>query len=220
MLDRPTPPSALTIGRRSVLAAAGAGLLVGLAPRGLRAQTASASPADRLPPFVRRGLPGAFHEALKPLEGTWVVDKRVYIAIGTRDHPALSRGMTCRRRWFGGGRHLEDITEGELGDDSYYRLGVLGFSTMDHWYEWVTFDALNANAMVYHSPPMDAPPRKIALSGVFTDQGLLGEAHAGRSIPMRTTIEILGPDRHVIDLSFMPPGEPEVLIDHCIYTRA
>lgn len=220
MPDRPKPSSALIIGRRSVLAAAGAGLLVGLAPRRPRAQTTSASSADRLPPFVRRGLPGAFHEALKPLEGAWVVDKRIYIAIGTKDHPALSRGMTCRRRWFGGGRHLEDITEGELGEGSYYRLGVLGFSTMDRWYEWATFDALNANAMIYHSAPMDAPGRKIALTGVFTDQGLLGEAYAGHSIPMRTTIEILGPDRHVIDLRFMPPGKPEVPIDHSGYTRA
>jgi hypothetical protein len=208
-----------SIDRRALLLWTGAALAAGLPVARSRAQarpTSSAAP----PPFVQRGLPGPFHAALKPLDGSWKVDKRVFIAIGSRDHPALSRGMTCRRRWFGGGKHLEDITEGELGGGAYYRLAVLGFSTMDRSYEWASFDALNSNAMIYRSAALDAPPAKIVMTGTFTDQGLLGEAYAGKSIPMRTTIEIVGPDRHFIDLTFMPPGEPEVLIDHSIYTRA
>lgn len=74
--------------------------------------------------------------------------------------------------------------------------------------------------MIYRSVRMDTPDERISMSGVFTDQGLLGEAYAGKPIPMRTTLEILGPNRHIIDLTFMPPGEPDVLIDHSIYNRA
>ena len=219
MPDISSHDAATGIDRRSLLAMGGAGLVVGLSSRSARAQ--SPVPAlQGLPLFVKRGLPGPFHEALRPLEGSWAVDKRIYIAIGTKERPAVSRSMTCKRVWVGGGKHLQDVTEGSLGDGSYYRMGVLGFSTMDHRYEWVTFDALNANMMLYYSAAMDVPSARIVLTGTFTDQGLLGEAHAGKSIPMRTTMEIQGPDRHVIDLIFMPPGEPEVLIDHSIYTRA
>lgn len=177
------------------------------------------SPSE-LPPFVQRGLPGPFHAALEPLDGDWRVDKQIYIAIGTREHPAVSHDMTCRRRWIGGSRHLEDITEGGLGDGTYYRLGVLGFSTMDRCYEFATFDAMNANSMLYRSAPLEAPANKIIMTGKFTDQGLFGEAYAGKSMPMRTTIEILAADRHTIDLHFMPPGQPEALIEHTVYTRA
>lgn len=207
------------LGRRSFIATSSATLLAGLMPFRSDAQPPSGAPSD-LPPFVRRGLPGPFHAVLKPLEGSWTVEKRIYIAIGTKDHPALSHDMTCRRRWFGGGKHLEDITEGSLGDGAYYRMGVLGFSTVDRRYEWVTFDALNANSMLYTSAALETPNPRIVLTGVFTDQGLLGESYVGKSIPMRTTLDILGPDRHVIDLHFMPRGEPEVLIDHSTYTRA
>ncbi|RWJ04860.1 MAG: DUF1579 domain-containing protein [Mesorhizobium sp.] len=205
--------------RRAFLLWAGVALVVGQQATRSLAQTASPPPAD-VPPFVQRGLPGPFHAVIRPLEGTWNVDKRIYIAIGTKDRPAVSEGMTCKRHWFGGGKHLEDITVGSIGGSAYYRMGVLGFSTMDRCYEFATFDALNANAMIYRSVALDAPGPRIVLTGVFTDQGLLGEAYTGKSIPMRTTIEILGPDRHSIDLHFMPPGEREVLIDHSTYARA
>ena len=218
MTDEQALPSGHLPGRRAALTLAGLSILTALLPYRSPARAASASPD--MPPFVRRGLPGPFQEALQPLAGSWNVDKRIYIAVGTRDHPAVSQSMTCKRNWFGGGKHLQDVTEGRLGNGDYFRMGVLGFSNMDRRYEWATFDALNANSMFYRSAVMDTPSKNIVLTGMFTDQGLLGEAQVGKSIPMRTTLEILGPDRHVIDLTFMPPGEPEILIDHSIYTRA
>jgi Protein of unknown function (DUF1579) len=178
------------------------------------------APISELPAFVQRGLPGPFHAALKPLEGDWRVDKRIHIAIGTKENPAVSHNMICKRRWIGGGRHLEDITEGGLGDGTYYRLGVFGFSTMDHRYEFATFDGMNANSMLYRSAPLAAPVTKIVMTGSFTDQGLLAESYAGKSIPMRTTVDILAADKHTIDLHFMLPDQPEILVEHTIYIRA
>jgi len=179
----------------------------------------SAATQAAAPGFVQRGLPGPFHAALEPLAGDWNVDKQIFIAIGSPAHPATSSGVVSHRTWVGGGKHLMDVTEGKVGGEAYYRLGVLGFSNVDHRYEWVTFDALNANQMLYYSRPLKAPDGVLELRGVFTDQGLLGEAWAGKSIPMRTVIQIEGPDRHVIDLYFDPPGKPEILIDRSVYTR-
>ncbi len=197
-------------GRRLALAAALA--LAALAP-------ATATLAQAPPPFVQRGLPGPFHAALEPLVGDWNVDKQIFIAIGTPEKPATSTGVVAHRKWVGGGKHLMDLTEGKVGGEPYYRLGVMGFSNVDHRYEWVTFDALNANQMLYYSPVLKTPGGDLELKGVFTDQGLLGEAYAGRAIPMRTVVHMDGPDRHVISLYFDPPGKPEILIDRSIYTR-
>lgn len=186
------------------------------------AQSADApttSPQD-LPPFVKRGLPGDFHAALKPLEGRWRAAKQIFIALGTAERPAMSDRITTTRSWIGGGRHLLDITQGTIGGAPYYRLGVLGFSNIDHRYEFATFDGMNANSMLYKSEPLDRPGKLIELSGTFSDQGLLGEAFAGKIIPMRTIIRIIDPDRHEIELRFdVPGGQQNILIDRTIYTR-
>lgn len=173
-----------------------------------------------VPPFVQRGLPGDFHAALKPLEGRWRAAKQIFIALGTAERPATSDQITTTRSWIGGGRHLLDITQGMIGGASYYRMGVLSFSNIDHRYEFATFDGMNANSMLYKSAPLDRPGKVIMLSGTFTDQGLLGEAFAGKTIPMRTIIRIDGPDRHEIELRFdAPGGQQDILIDRTIYTR-
>jgi len=181
--------------------------------------SADAPPPAAIPPFARRGLPGPFHHALEPLRGEWQVAKEIYIAIGSPEAPAKSSGMTAQRFWFGGGRHLQDVTTGALGGSAYYRLGVLGFSNADSRYEWVTFDALNANLMLYRGARLTKPAARIELTGTFTDQGLLGEDFVGKEIPMRTVIEIQGNDRHLIELYFTPPGRGELLIDRSVYTR-
>jgi len=173
-----------------------------------------------LPPFVQRGLPSEFHEALKPLEGKWRVSKQIFIALGTAENPATSNEITATRTWIAGGRHLLDITQGAIGGESYYRMGVLGFSNIDRRYEFATFDAMNSNSMQYRSDPLDNPGKVIVLSGTFTDQGLLGEPFVGKTLSMRTIIRIDGPDRHEIELRFdAPGGQQDILVDRSVYTR-
>jgi hypothetical protein len=60
----------------------------------------------------------------------------------------------------------------------------------------------------------------IVMSGVFTDQGVAGEAAVGKRVPMRTVISIQDKDHHVVELYFTPPGKKEVLATRMTYTRA
>jgi len=157
---------------------------------------------------------------LNDLEGNWQVRKEIYVATGSPEKPARSSGIVTRRNWFGGtAKHLLDITEGTVDGSPYYRLGVLGFSNVDGEYEWSTFDGLNANMMLYRSEKLATPRRNIAMTGVFTDQGLFDETTAGKQIPMRTVIDIPNRDHHTIDLFFTPPGREEMLIEHTVYDR-
>lgn len=171
------------------------------------------------PPFVQRGLPNAAHKALEPLVGNWNVEKTAYIAGGTPQKPVTSSDITSRRVWLADGRFLRDETEGRIGTSKYWRLGLLGYSTMDRCYEWVTVDGLNANMMIYRGEHGSGERLPITVKGVFTDQGLISERTTGKPIEQRTVIKIETNDRHVIELYLRPPGDKEFLADRAVYTR-
>jgi hypothetical protein len=171
------------------------------------------------PPVVRRNLPGPGHAALKPLEGRWRVEHSIYIVLGTPDKPAVSTDIVCRREWVSDGRYLRDVTEGSIAGQPYYRQGLLGYDNMDQRYEWVTVD-MNTMMMIYRGATGSGPQMPIIMAGSFTDPGWLGEDNVGKNVPMRTVIRIENNDRHVFELYFTPPGQPEILADRKVYTRA
>ena len=76
-------------------------------------------------------------------------------------------------------RFLRDQTRGQIAGSPYWRLGLLGYSTMDKCYEWVTIDGLNANMMIYRGAPGSGPQQPITVAGTFTDQGIVSENTAG-----------------------------------------
>ncbi|MER6003387.1 DUF1579 family protein [Nonomuraea angiospora] len=170
------------------------------------------APADVL-------APGPFHRQLDPLVGTWKAVKTNYLLGGGK--PIVSRDITVTTRWIAktGGRFLEERTEGTLGGNAYYRLGVLGFSTIDRRYEWTTFDSVTPTAMTYRGPALTKRTNKLSLPGTFTDPGVLGPEYVGKTIPMRTVITIRSSDKHTFDLYFTPPGQSERLVDRVVYTR-
>jgi Protein of unknown function (DUF1579) len=189
-----------------------------------RATSSSTAVSQSQPPpaMVQNGQPGEMHKRMDALIGQWDVEKKLYIAGGTPEKPLVSRDLTCNREWIAetGNRHLRDITQGTVAGSPYYRLGILSFSTMDRRYEWNTVDGLNANMMTYKGLKNSATiSGDIAMSGEFTDQGVLGDSSVGKNIAQRTVIKIESPDRHVFELYFTPPGEKERLVDRTVYTR-
>jgi len=184
------------------------------------AAPSATAPAD-MPPWLRRGLPGAGHAALAPLAGTWRVQMGIYATLGrSADEPPItSDDLVTRRQWVADGRYLEDTTEGSLAKSRYWRRGWLGYDNMAARYEWVTIDEANAGMMRYASRSGSGPQTRIDLFGTFVDQGVAGEAFVGKTVPMRTAIRIEGQDRHVIELYFTPPGRKEALATRAVYTR-
>jgi hypothetical protein len=185
----------------------------------LVAHAAVAAPAPAPPPFVVRGLPGDGQKAMQALAGDWRVEMSLYAAMGSPQHPATSTDLVSHREWIGDGRFLRDVTQGTFGGSPYYRMGTLGYSNMDRRFEWVTQDGLNANMMIYQAPKGSGPGFPASLAGTFTDQGLLGEASAGKTVRQRTVITIDGPDHNVMEIYFTPPGGRERLVDRKAYTR-
>ena len=176
---------------------------------------------EAIPEWYRRGMPGPAHAALEPLIGLWRVRYEVHGTLGrSADEPPLvSDDVICKRIWVGGGRYLEDTTEGTVAGAPHWRRGWLGYSNMDRRYEWITIDSANPTMMIYLGQPDSGAARPLNLSGVFTDQGVAGEAAVGKRVPMRTEIIIESDDRHTFNLYFTPPGKAEVLALRNVYTR-
>jgi hypothetical protein len=173
-------------------------------------------PPQGMPLFVQRGMPGPMHERLEPLIGDWTVESSFMVAGGTAEHPLHGEKMRTHREWVAG-HFVQDVTKGTLAGSPYFRIGYLGYSTMDKRYEWITLDEVNSNMMIYQGKPgSDA----LDMSGTFTDQGVLSEEMAGKEIGQRTEFIIDGPERHVIRMYFTPPGGREFLAAEMIYTRA
>ena len=156
---------------------------------------------------------------MQVLAGHLRLEMTLYAAMGSPEHPVSSSDLTAHREWIGGGRFLRDETQGTFAGSPYYRMGTLGYSNMDRRFEWVTQDGLNANMMFYQGSPRSGPIFPASLSGTFTDQGLLGENSAGKTIRQRTLIRIDSPDHHVMEIYFTPAGGRERLIDRKVYSR-
>ena len=173
------------------------------------------------PAWLTRGLPGPGHRALEPLIGKWHVHMYIHGTFGRDPNapPLESDDLTCVREWVASGRYIEDTTKGTAAGGEYWRRGWLGYSTMDERYEWVTIDAVNSTMMRYEGKRGAGVTMPIDMVGVFTDQGVAGEAAVGKSVPMRTVIRIENEDRHVFELYFTPPGKKEVLATRAVYTR-
>jgi hypothetical protein len=176
---------------------------------------------QQMPDWIRRGLPGPGHAALQPLIGTWRVHFEIYGTLGRSgdEPPIVSDDLIAHREWVADGRYIEDTTEGTVEGLRYWRRGWLGYSNMDSRYEWVTIDAINSMMMIYQGSPGSGASSPIDMTGVFTDQGVAGEQAVGKEVPMRTIIRIDGPDRHVIELYFTPPGRSETLATRATYAR-
>jgi hypothetical protein len=176
---------------------------------------------DPIPDWVRRGIPGTGHAALKPLIGTWRIHKSIYGTMGRNPGlpPIISDDITARRDWVADGHYIEDLTEGTVAGKRYWRKGWLGYSIMDRRYEWVTIDSLNTTMMRYLGKPGSGEKTPINMIGVFTDQGVVNENTVGKSVGQRTVIRIENNDRHIFELYFTPPGGKEQLADRSVYTR-
>ena len=183
-------------------------------------QREAASPAQTVPEWVKRGIPGAGHAALEPLIGSWRVELSVYGTMGRSPDlpPIVSQDIRATRVWIADRQYIEDTTEGTIEGQPYWRRGWLGYSNLDRRYEWVTV-APRVPMMIYLGKPGSGEQMPIEVTGVFTDQGLVNERTVGKPVIQRTVIRIENNDRHVFDLYFTPPGGKEQLALRLLYTR-
>ncbi|MBF6416358.1 DUF1579 family protein [Nocardia cyriacigeorgica] len=163
----------------------------------------------------------AGHARLNTLVGEWTADKSTYVAGGTPEAPLRGTDLVSRWHWIAetGGNFLQEEVSGTMSGKPYYRLGLLGYSPLDDRYEWTTVDSVTPMTMTYRGTKGSATADVIAMSGEFTDPGVLGPENTGKTTPMRTQIHLESPDRVVMEIFFTPAGLPERLADRVVLTR-
>ncbi len=169
--------------------------------------------------LASRAEPGAAHKALQPLVGKFKVEKKIFVAMGTKNKPAISVAMTATREWVGDGRFLREITQGKVNGAPYWREGLLGFNPSNQRYEWSTADNVTPIMMQYRSKNGTMRYNPIELSGAFTDLGVTGEENVGKPVMMRTVITITDNDHHTFEIYFTTPEGTELLADRMDLTR-
>lgn len=117
-----------------------------------------------------------------------------------------------------GGNFLEDTTTGLLGGKPYFRKGMPGYDPIGKRYEWTTVDNQTPIRMSY-AGRAGSGVTLTDLQGEFMDPGVTGERNVGKTIAMRTSMRIDGPDHHVFELYFTPPGGAELLADRMVFDR-
>jgi hypothetical protein len=173
------------------------------------------------PAWIQRGAKGAAQAAMAPLIGSWDVELSIYGTMGRspNEPPIVARGLRATRGWIADGHYLEETIEGSVAGQPYWRRGWLGYSNIDRRYEWVTVAPL-VPMMFYQGKPGSGPGMPLDLSGTFTDQGVVGERSVGQTILQQTLLRIEGPDRHVSELYFTPPGRKRQLAMRIVFMRA
>lgn len=150
-------------------------------------------------------LPGPRHRALADLIGLWRLDMTIHGPDGsTRSkHP-----LQAEKTWFGDGRYVLERIEGEFGGGRHQKLTLLGFNNTRSRYEYVTADNHDAVLLLYTSRP-DAlkGERLIDLYADYVSPG--DAAPRGVLLTVRTRLEILGPDEHVLTNAYAEPGSDQ-----------
>jgi hypothetical protein len=146
--------------------------------------------------MAERSKPSAEHGALDAFEGEWRA--RVEMWWEADGDPMVSTG-TMINRWVLGKRYLEQIYEDDQG--MFSGRGAWGYNRVDRRYEGSWMDTASTMMQFETGTRDDA--------GVWTMRSSCSNPMGSGAMDKRTTIEITGPNEHVMTSYIRPNGAPE-----------
>ncbi len=190
--------------------------------------------ADEQRALYGLGLPGAFHRRLEPLIGDWNVEMTVF----AKPDPIVSEGMTARREWIMGKRHIkEELLGGTISGIPYGRLTLLGYNSVNQRYELTSVDNMDTQNQRYEGEA-DTGGKVVTLHGVYTQAvyssqvggdgvsratgGANPTPHktlAGVQYAVRSVLTIESEMKHLHQFYFHPATGEEALAFQFVYKR-
>lgn len=107
-------------------------------------------------------VPGAEHEKLAAMEGTWSVEGEYRLAAGAE---AMQTTGTVTRTMILGGRFLRDHFKGTVSDFPVEGIGILGYDRVAKRYQFVWMDTYNTGLWSWQGT---AAADGKSLGGTFT----------------------------------------------------
>lgn len=159
--------------------------------------------------WAAAAMPGAEHEGLAELVGSWAVTTRLWMAPGT--DPQVTEA-TAERGMIFGGRVLEEQFSGEMDGRPFQGRATTGFDNVTgrYWGTWI--DTVSTGVTLLYGGYDDA-------TGLWIMEGDTPDPLSGGTVPMRIESRRDGPDRH-IDTFYMPaPDGTLVRTMEMVYER-
>jgi hypothetical protein len=171
------------------------------------ARKADASQDAMMAEMAKQAMPGAPHEKLKPLVGTWKTVNKWWSGPGD---PAVSEG-TSENTLVLGGRYVQQVYKGKFMDQPFEGIGYTGYDNRRGTYTTFWIDNLSTEMM-----PGDGTMSASGDELVVTSR-MLGPD--GKPTTMRTVTKIVDANKHVFTMYGTMGGDKEQLMMEITYTR-
>ena len=157
--------------------------------------------------WMKMASPGAHHEILKRMEGTFEAKAQFWMAPGAP--PMDSTGRMVNTLLLGG-RVLEHKYKGTMMGSEFDGWGSLSYDNIAQKYVGVWMDTMSTMPQV-HTGPAGADANVLDMHGEFTlPMGLIKSRHVTR---------VIDRDHMVFEIHQSRGGQPEALIGRIEYTR-
>ncbi len=155
------------------------------------------------------GTPGAAHQALEPLVGTWTAEVKCWMA---PDAPPMVTKATAKATWVMNGRFVQEEFNGEFMGKPFRGMSLTGYDNIKQKYNTVWVDDMHTSMMTSEGEAVNGG-KVITLEGKY-DCPMTGQ----KNMTMKQVIRIISPDTHVFEMHDPTKGDHSRTME-ITYTR-
>ncbi|HEX2965236.1 MAG TPA: DUF1579 domain-containing protein [Syntrophorhabdaceae bacterium] len=148
--------------------------------------------------YKKIGTPGAQHEMLKSLEGSWITKTKAWMS---PDQPPSEGSGTCEQKMLLGGRYLQQEYTGEMGGESFEGINVIGYDNHAEKFASVWMDSMSTG--IYYFEGKRGKDEKI-----LTQESSYEDPVRGPMV-WRSIMKIVDRDRIDYEMYLIPRGGME-----------
>ncbi|MCB9838428.1 MAG: DUF1579 family protein [Phycisphaeraceae bacterium] len=151
--------------------------------------------------------PGAMHERLEPLIGTWDTQTRVWFGPGD---PIVTKTRVTKEWALGGRFVLQDYAGEETSMGRFFGMGLLGYNNISKRYQSVWMDTMSTAMLIQ--------------TGDWVGEALtlVGDQHESISlgiVRVRSVTRIVSDDRHTFENFVTGPDGKEMRTLEVVHSR-
>lgn len=159
--------------------------------------------------MMKYAMPGEHHEHLKPMEGTFDAEMKMWMAPG--GEPQVSTGLSVNE-FVLGGRWLRQTYTSEFMGNRFEGLGYTGYDSLNENYVGTWMDTMSTYLLT-STGSCDGEGKSFEFTGNMYDPVTRSEGK------VRSTMVVNGPDQHTFAMFMVGPDGTEFKNMEIVYTR-
>ncbi|MCH8148016.1 MAG: DUF1579 domain-containing protein [Planctomycetes bacterium] len=159
--------------------------------------------------WAKYATPGAYHDNLKPLVGTWATTSKYWMKPG--GDPKVGQGTAVKKMVLDG-RYLSEDYSGMSAFGPFHGIGLTGYDNARKKYVDTWVDSMGTGIMLSYGT-CDSSGKTITFQSEYEDP------MDGKTKKHRSVIKIINNDKHILEMFVTEPGQKEHKELEVIYTR-